>query len=175
MPLDVEKFKYVYDKWVTESLSDFQAGRMKEIVKKYPFVISDDVPWTPYSGEVSEKTISLITSGGIYLKESQQPFDTKSIHGDPTFRAIPKSVRQQDLGIAHDHYDHRLAEEDINTIFPIQRFIELEKEKVVGKVADFHYSLTYVNDVVTLITKTVPEIIHRIKAAGVNLLFLVPV
>lgn len=175
MPFDLEKFKYVYDKWVTESLPDFQAGKTKEIVKKYPFVIPDDVPWTPYVGESSEKNISLVTSGGFYLKDTQPPFDTKSIHGDTTFREIPKGVRQEELAIAHPHYDHQLAEEDMNTIFPIQRFIELEQEGVIGKVADFHYSVSYVNDVVTLVTKTVPEIIHRIKVAGVNLLFLVPV
>jgi D-proline reductase (dithiol) PrdB len=175
MFFDLENFKFVYDKWVRESLADFQAGKMKEIVKNYPFVVSDDVPWTPYLGEASEKTISLVTSGGIYLKDTQTPFDTKTIHGDTTFREIPRGVREKELAIAHPHYDHRLAEEDINTVFPLQRFIELEQEGVVGKVADSHYSLSYVNDVVTLVTKTVPEIIHRIKGAEVNLLFLVPV
>jgi D-proline reductase (dithiol) PrdB len=165
MPIDLDKFKPAYEKWVEESLPDYQAGNVKEIVKKYPLIVSEDVPWTA----------ALVTSGGLYLKDSQPPFDTVSIHGDSSFREIPKTVRQDELGIAHTHYDHSLAEEDINVIFPIQRFIELEKENIIGRVADTHYSFSYVNDVVSLVTETVPKLISRIKAAKVDILFLVPV
>jgi D-proline reductase (dithiol) PrdB len=175
MPINLDQFKLAYDKWVEESLPDYRAGNMKEFVKRYPFVISDDVPWTPYKGRPSEQTFALITSGGLYLKDRQPPFDTVSIHGDTSFREIPKSVGQQALGIAHAHYDHSLAEQDINIIFPIQRFLELEKEGIIGKVAETHYSFSYVNDVVTLVTETVPRVISRIKAEGVDILFLVPV
>jgi D-proline reductase (dithiol) PrdB len=175
MPIDLEKFKSAYEKWVEESLPDYQAGKMKEIIKKYPLIVSDGVPWTPYKGQPSEQTFALVTSGGLYLKESQPPFDTVSIHGDTSFREIPKTVLQEDLAIAHAHYDHSLAEQDINIIFPIQRFIELEKENIIGKVAETHYSFSYVNDVVTLVTETVPKFVSRIKAEGVDVLLLVPV
>jgi D-proline reductase (dithiol) PrdB len=175
MPIDLDKFKIAYNKWVEESLPDYQAGRMQEIVKKYPFVVSDDIPWTPYRGRPSEQTIALVTSGGLYLRHSQPPFNTESIHGDPTFREIPKTVRQEDLGIAHAHYDHSLAQQDINIIFPVQRLVELEKEGVIGNVPDTLYSFSYVNDVVTLVTKTLPDFMARIKAAAVDVLFLVPV
>ena len=175
MPIDLDKFKIAYERWVEESLPDYRAGRMQEIVKKYPFVVSDDIPWTPYRGRPSEQTFGLVTSGGLYLKQSQPAFNTESIHGDPSFREIPKTVRQQDLGIAHAHYDHSLAEQDINIIFPVQRFVELEKEGIIGRVPDTLYSFSYVNDVVTLMTKTLPDFIARIKAAAVDVLFLVPV
>ena len=133
------------------------------------------MPWTPYKGRPSEQTFALVTSGGLYLKGSQPPFNTESIHGDTSFREIPKTVRQEELGIAHAHYDHSVAEQDINTIFPIHRFLELEKEGIVGKVADTHYSFSYVNDVVTLVTEAVPRFLSQIKAQGVDVLFLVPV
>ena len=175
MSFDLEKFKSAYDKWVTESLPDYRAHKMDEIVKRYPFVITDDVPWTPYSGKPSEQTFALVTSGGLYLKDSQPPFDTESIHGDPSFREIPRTARSEDLRFAHAHYDHSLAEQDVNTIFPIQRFIELEKERIIGKLTQTNYSFSYVNDVQPLITNTIRELIGRIKAAGVDVLFLVPV
>ena len=175
MPIDLEQFKPAYEKWVEESLPDFRAGNMTEIVKKYPFISPDDIPWTAYEGQPSDQTFALVTSGGFYLKDSQPPFDTESIHGDTSFREIPKTVRQQDLGIAHAHYDHSLAEQDINIVFPIQRFIELENEGIIGKLADTHYSFSYVNDAVSLVTETVPELISRIKAAGIDVLFLLPV
>lgn len=175
MGIDLDTFKPAYEKWVEESLPDYRSGNFKEIVKKYPLIVSDGVPWTPYKGRASEQTFALVTSGGLYLKDSQPPFDTDSIHGDTSFREIPKTVRKEELGIAHAHYDHGVAEQDINTIFPIHRFLELEKEGIVGKVADTHYSFSYVNDVVTLVTKTVPGFLSRIKTEGVDVLFLVPV
>ena len=119
MPIDFEKFKPAYEKWVEESLPDYQAGNMKKIIKKYPFIVSDGVPWTPYKGQPSEQTFALVTSGGFYLKEHQPPFDTVSIHGDTSFREIPKTVHQEDLAIAHAHYDHSLAEQDINGLIKI--------------------------------------------------------
>ena len=175
MPIDLGKFKPAYEKWVTESLPAYQAGDMKEIVKKYPFVISDDVPWTPYTGRPSEQTVGLVTSGGLYLKDRQPPFNTESIHGDPSFREIPRTARQEEFGIAHIHYDHSLAEQDINVVLPLQRFIELEAEGVVGKLAETHYSFSYVNDVEPLVRRTAPEVIRRLKAERVDILFLVPV
>ena len=175
MPIDLSKFKPAYEKWVEESLPDYNAGKMDEIVKKYPFVVPDDIPWTEYTGDPSKETIALVTSGGFYLKESQPAFDTVSIHGDTSYREIPKTVRQEELGIAHKHYDHSLAEEDMNIVFPIDRLNELEKEGVVGKVADIHYSFSYVNDAVTLVEEVVPEFISKVKAAGVDVLFMVPV
>lgn len=175
MPFDLENFKVAYDRWVAESLPDYQAGKMEEIVKKYPFIVPDDIPWTPYKGEPSKQTFALVTSGGLYIEKTQPPFDTVSIHGDTSFREIPKTVRQKDLGIAHAHYDHSLAEQDFNIIFPLQRFIELEKERIIGRLAETNYSFSYVNDVVTLVKKTVPEFISRIKAQAIDVLFLVPV
>ena len=46
MPIDLDAFKLAYKKWVEESLPDYRAGNMKEIVKKYPFIAPDDIPWT---------------------------------------------------------------------------------------------------------------------------------
>jgi glycine/betaine/sarcosine/D-proline reductase family selenoprotein B len=175
MPIDLEKFKPEYEKWVEESLPDYRAGRTKEIVKKYPLIVSDGVPWTPYRGQPSEQNFALVTSGGLYLKDSQPPFDTVSIHGDPSIREIPKNVRQEEIGIAHAHYDHSLAEQDINIIFPIHRLIELEKERVIGRLTDTHYSFSYVNDVVPLVTETIPNLISGLKTDGVDVLLLVPV
>jgi D-proline reductase (dithiol) PrdB len=175
MPIDLEKFKPAYLKWVEESLPDYRAGNVKEIVKKYPLIAPEDVPWTPYTGSPADQTFALVTSGGLYLKDRQPPFDTASIHGDPSFREIPRTVKPEDLGIAHAHYDHSLAEQDINVIFPIQRLIELEREGVIGKLADAHYSFSYVNDAVSLVTRTAPEVLSRLKEAQVDVVLLVPV
>lgn len=175
MAIDLQQFKQMYDRWVQESLPDFRAGRVLEAVKRYPLIVSDDVPWTPYRGIPSQQTIALVTSGGLYIKGRQTPFDTTSIHGDPSFREIPRTAVQEDFGIAHAHYDHSLAEEDINVIFPLQRLIELEREAVVGRVAEMHYSFGYVNDAVRLVTDSAPVLLRKLQAAAVDILLLVPV
>lgn len=175
MPFDLENFKVAYDRWVAESLPDYQAGKMEDIVKKYPFIVPDDIPWTPYKGEPSAQTFALVTSGGLFIKKTQQPYDTVSIHGDSSFRELPKTVKQKELGIAHAHYDHSLAEQDINIIFPLQRFMELENEKIIGGLAETNYSFSYVNDAVTLVQKSIPELVSRIKAQAIDVVFLVPV
>jgi D-proline reductase (dithiol) PrdB len=175
MPIDIESFKAAYAKWVEESLPDFNAGKVQEVVKKYPLIVSKEVPWTPFKGSPAEKTLALVTSGGLYLKGSQPPFETTSIHGDPSFREIPRTAQPEDFGIAHAHYDHSLAEQDINVIFPLQRLIELEEEKLIGKVSQTHYSFSYVNDAVTLVSDSVPKLLRKLKTGGVDILLLVPV
>jgi len=175
MSFDAAEFSARYEQWAKESLSDYQAGTVERIRKTYPYVISTDVPWTPCEGNISDKTIALITSGGLYLKDSQPPFVTGEIHGDPSFRELPRDVHQDDFGIAHNHYDHSLVMEDINTIFPIDRLLELERDGIVGTVASRHYTFSYVNDVVPLISTSIPEVIGRLRDDGVDILFLVPV
>jgi len=86
MPIDIDKFKAAYTRWVEESLPAFKAGKIQEAVKNYPLIVSEDVPWTLYKGSPSEQTIALVTSGGLYIRGRQSPFDTVSIHGDPSFR-----------------------------------------------------------------------------------------
>ena len=175
MPLNLEKFRVDYNRWVEESLQDYLAGKMEHIVKKYPFIAPDDIPWTPYAGAPATQKFGIITSGGLYLKDSQVPFDTSSIHGDTSFRELPKTIRQVDVGIAHKHYDHSLAKQDLNIVFPTQRFVELEEENIIGRIADINYSLSYVNDAVTLVEKTVPQLIKGIRAQAIDVVFLVPV
>ena len=55
------------------------------------------------------------------------------------------------------------------------RFGELERDGVIGKLAKTNYSFSYVNDVASLVTGTIPEFITRLKTAGIDVLFLVPV
>ncbi len=69
MPIDLEKFKIAYEKWVEESLPEFRASNEK-IFKTYPLIVSDDAPWTPYKGESSEQTFALVTSGGLRINPS---------------------------------------------------------------------------------------------------------
>jgi len=164
-----------YETWAEESLDDWNAGKKMEVLENYPFMVFEDTPWTPFSGRASDHRFALITSGGLYLQGKQDPFGTESIHGDPSFREIPQEVTQKEIGIAHPFYDHRFVEEDINCIFPISHFIELEKQGIIGGLAKTHYSFTYVNNIIPLVEEAAPEVIKGLAHQGVDALFLVPV
>ena len=70
MPMNLDAFKSAYEKWVEESEADYRAKNFEKVIKNYPLITSDDIPWTSYSGQPSNQTFALATSGGIYLKDS---------------------------------------------------------------------------------------------------------
>ena len=100
MSLDLKAFKNAYEKWVIDGQADYESGKMLEVVKRYPLIVSEDVPWTPYTGTPNRQTVVLITSGGLDLKNSQPVFNTVSIHGDPPFREISIARLQREDGEA---------------------------------------------------------------------------
>ena len=69
----------------------------------------EDAPvWTPFQKRLAESRIALLTSAGIFLKQSQPSFDLEHEQshpdwGDPSWRAIPASTQAADLGVAHLH------------------------------------------------------------------------
>ncbi len=175
MDIDLERFGVAYDSWVRDSLPDFERGDVHKVIQHYPFLAPDGIPWSPYAGDLAEQRIALVSTAGLYVEGRQAPFETASIHGDPSMRAIPRSVRSDELAIAHAHYDHTLAREDLNTVFPIDRLLELENEGIVGGVADESYSFSYVNDVRPLVRETLPAMISRLEEQQVDVVLLVPV
>src|SRR5258708_12518702 len=73
-----------------------------------PFPGEEAPVWTPFEKRLAGSRIALLTSAGIYLKRSQPPFDTEreKTHpdwGDPSWRAVPESMRPAGIGVAHLH------------------------------------------------------------------------
>jgi D-proline reductase (dithiol) PrdB len=171
----MEDFRRRYPEWEAANRSNFEAGRLGEALKSYPYLVYRETPWCPYEGEAADHTFAVITSAGLYLKDEQPPFAAAGIAGDPSFRVLPKAVRPAELAVSHPHYDHSLAEEDLSCVFPLEHFLALEAEGVVGRVAPSHYSLSYVNNGVPLAEQTAPAIVESLRQEGVTALFLVPV
>ncbi len=115
---------------MVENRRDFEAGRLGDALKSYPYLTYQETPWCSYNGEAADHIFALVTSGGLYLKDEQPPFAAAGIDGDPSFRRIPKTVRSRELAISHPHYDHSLAEQDINCVFPLEHFLAMEAEGV---------------------------------------------
>jgi D-proline reductase (dithiol) PrdB len=98
-----------------------------------------ETPWTPLAKPIEECRFALLTTAGLYVKTKDPPFDLERERqeptwGDPTYRAIPRDVKQEELGAAHLHLRQDLLQ-DMN--MPVQRFLERRKQ---ARSAPGHHS-----------------------------------
>ena len=140
-----------------------------------------EVPWAPLRKPLSECRFSLLSTAGAYLKGEQEPFDVERekrepARGDPSYRAIPRDVRQEQNGVAHLHINTADLEADINDALPIHRFLELEAAGEIGSLAPTSYSVMgYQETNDEWAERYGPEIASRMKDEGVECAFLTPV
>ena len=139
-----------------------------------------EIPWTPLSKPLSESTVALISSAGIALK-TDRPFDQDGERqnpwwGDPSYRVLPRTATAQDVEIYHLHVNPSFAKQDLNTLFPLDRLLELEAAGEIGQSAPHLYSIMgYVLRPQTLLGQSAPALIRQLQADGVDLVLLVPV
>jgi D-proline reductase (dithiol) PrdB len=124
-------------KWLPGSLANYY--------RALPLQKAEPIPWTPLAKPIEECRFSLVTSAGLYLKDKQPSFDLDGerqnpFWGDPTYRTIPRDVKQEEVGVAHLHINTADLEADINIALPVHRFLELEAAGEIGSLAPTHYS-----------------------------------
>jgi D-proline reductase (dithiol) PrdB len=158
----------------------FLPRSMKVMYESVP-VIEEPPVWAPLPKPLHRCTVALMTSGGVYLKDSQQPFDTERekqepTWGDPTYRVIPSNVRQEQVGAAHLHLNTADMLEDVNVVLPIRAFTRLAEQGVIGALADEHYSFMGYQDrrLIDWRETQGPELAARLKERGVDVLLLAP-
>lgn len=143
-------------------------------VPEFQLQYSTDVPWTPYQKELEKSNITLISTAGVYVK-GETPFTDHYGLGDPSYREIPLDTPLSRLDHFHKHYDHTNAYKDINTIFPIERLIELVNQKYIGSLTQYHYSfMGYIPIPHPLITRTTPDLVKKLLMQKTDLTILVP-
>lgn len=103
------------------------------------------IAWTPLSRPLDQCRFGLVTSGGLYHKGQEPPFDSERERrepawGDPSFRTIPTDIRHEELGASHLHLNTRDVLDDVNILLPIHRFQELAAEGRIGSLASDAYS-----------------------------------
>jgi len=135
-----------------------------------------DIPWTPVAIALKNSKISVVTTAGLHHKD-QEPFDMKDRNGDPSYRVIDITRPLSSVMITHDYYDHSDADRDINIVFPVERLKEFEMEGLIGQIADYHYGfMGHITGkhILTLISKSAPEVAARLKKDNVNIVLLTP-
>lgn len=144
-------------------------------------VIAEPAVFTPLPKPLHRCSVALMTSAGVYLKDSQPPFDVERekrepTWGDPTYRIIPTDVRQEQVGATHLHINTSDILEDVNVVLPIRAFRKLAAEGVIGELAAEHYSFMGFQDrsLVDWKTSQGPDLAARLKERAVDVLLLAP-
>lgn len=103
------------------------------------------IPWTALRKKLQDARFGLVTSAGLFHRGIDPPFNlererAEPTWGDPTFRTLPSTIRQDEVGVSHHHINASGALADVNVLLPVTRFKELVEEGVVGSLAPHVYS-----------------------------------
>src|ERR1700674_2047324 len=111
-----------------------------------PFAGEEEPVWAPYEKRLEQSRIALLTSAGLYMKETQPSFDVERERanpewGDPTWRSIPSGAEPTDLGVAHLHINDEDLLVDPQIALPARLLEELPTEPVIGSATPQHLSV----------------------------------
>jgi D-proline reductase (dithiol) PrdB len=160
------------DQWgdLVQFLEEWEDRTLARVAAAGTFPDVGVIPWTPLSRPVRQARIALINSGGLYL-EGQEPFVTTN---DPTYRKIPRGTRQEQIRVSHRGYDINGPLEDMNVLLPLRRFEELERDGVVGALAETNYSFNGSIPDVANLEAWPHQVAAHMRAEGVDAVLLVP-
>ena len=133
-------------------------------------------PPHPVRKPLGQCRVGLVSSAGVYLRDSQAPFEERGGRGDHSFRVLPFPLDRTRIAIAHEHYPHEHADADLNCVLPVDALAELAHEGRIGSVSPRVYSLMgYVPVWTPLLTETAPAIARRVTEDQPDVVLYAPV
>ena len=141
----------------------------------------DGIPWAAPAKPLSQSRIALVTTAGINVRGVEPPFDyeREQAHpdwGDPTYRTLPRDLRQDQVQSGHLHINNDDIDLDFNVAIPIAPMLELERLGVIGSLAPTSYSfMGYQPDTTEWRARYAPEVAQRMKSEQVDAVLLTPV
>ncbi|MDZ7784635.1 MAG: glycine/sarcosine/betaine reductase selenoprotein B family protein [Halioglobus sp.] len=128
--------------------------------------------WVPRTRELAQMRIALITTAGLHFRE-----DPAFGLMDDGFRPIAGDEDPDDLVMSHSsvNFDRSGFQEDINTVFPLDRFRELEARGAVGSLASVHYSFMGAGHEPQAYEGSARGLAGMLKQDKVDAVFLTPV
>ena len=152
-------------------LSDLPDYVVKHLLEKNLPPLGPPV-WTPLSKPVSELRLALITTAGLHFRD-----DPVFEFTDATYRPIAADEDANNLVMSHSsvNFDKTGFVEDVNLVFPIDRFRELEADGKIGSLAKVHYSFMGAGLMPEDYAKSASEIAGLLKNDRVDTVFLTPV
>jgi D-proline reductase (dithiol) PrdB len=128
--------------------------------------------WTAPGRPLSELRVALITTAGLHFRD-----DPAFGFADGTFRPIDGAEDADALVMSHSsvNFDRTGFAEDVNLVFPIDRFRELAEQGVIGSLADVHYSFMGAGLAPEAYADGAAQVADRLRRDAVDAVFLTPV
>lgn len=165
IPLDPSAYREKYEKWIEFITNNHNASNPRTVERQ---------EFTPLRRPLSESRVALVGSAGVHL-EDQTPFHVTTAAGDPTFRLLPDDLDLRKLRFTHTHYDTASAEQDPNTVFPLERLHEAVAAGRIGATSPVHIGMMGFNpDPTPIAQTTAPAVAEVLAEAGVDVVVLVP-
>lgn len=101
--------------------------------------------WAPFEPRLADASIALVTSAGLSLARTQEPFDLdrerrEPTWGDPGLRVIPHQ-RDEPLAMSHLHVNNTDVLADPNIALPTDVLDDLVADGRVGSAVPAHASV----------------------------------
>jgi D-proline reductase (dithiol) PrdB len=149
--------------------------RLTELQRKsslaHPCLVNDSAPFTRLQRPLSKSRLALVTTAGIHLR-GDAPFTG----ADQSFRAIPADRSPSDIVQSHTSigFDRTAFQRDINVVFPRDRAREFVARGEVGSLSRTYFSFMGAQrpPYDRLLEETGPEVARRLRADGVEVVFL---
>ena len=131
----------------------------------------DPPAWAP-APPIAQSRIALVTTAGLHV-HGDRVFDMTSVE----YRAIDRDTAGGDVVMSHTsvNFDRSGFAEDVNVVFPIDRFRELETSGAIGSMADVHYSFMGAYLEPGAYAPSARELATLLRGDGVDSVFLTPV
>ena len=149
----------------------------------------DQSPFVKLNQPLSEAKIGLLTTSGHFVEgDDPEPFGVENmdqataearisdfLKGEPTLSTISVDIPREKLRVRHEGYDTRAAQEDFNTVLPLDGLLELEREGVIGDFLGDAYSFVGACSQKRLMNHVAPRWANMLKEQDVEGMVLVPV
>ncbi|MEP6752978.1 MAG: glycine/sarcosine/betaine reductase selenoprotein B family protein [Candidatus Dormiibacterota bacterium] len=147
-----------------------------------PFPGEEETVWAHFEKRLQASRIALLTSAGLYVKETQPSFDLERERaqpewGDPGWRPIPSTATAANLGVAHLHINDEDVLADPGIALPARLLEQFAADGVIGSAAGSHISVMGYQErsLEGWRDKTADEVIAHLRSQGVDGLILAPV
>jgi D-proline reductase (dithiol) PrdB len=145
-----------------------------ESLASYPFIENVYAPFSPAKRALPMTNLALISSAGAYI-DGTEPFDTVLREGDLSFREIPIEVEAEDLLYAARGYDAKFVQEDMNAQIPVQRLLEYEANRVIGKLNNVWWTMNgFIPNAARVAEELAPKITARVNRYECQAALLIP-
>lgn len=120
---------------------------------------------------LTEATVGLLVTCGAYYPDQPR----MGYHNDLSYRKLPRERDLTEVLFAHRTPIRAFALADPNVAYPRDTMLDLERDGVIGRYADFAFSIVgSISNYDDLATQTAPRIVDEARNAGIDLLLVVP-